>query len=86
MKEDMKKRHSCTKTKKLLTFDDGLAERQSPVIAVASPIVAALSVLSDVGGEDESDEGCKKRSIGGCSRSTRHCQLLAEFLEAKAVC
>ena len=57
MKEDIKKRHSYTKTKKLLTFDDGLAERQSPVIVVASPTVGALSVLVDVGGEDETDEG-----------------------------
>ena len=55
MKEDIKKRHGYTKTKELFAFDDGLAERQAAFIVVARPILAALSALDCVGGEDDAE-------------------------------
>ena len=55
MKEDIKKRHRYTKTKELFAFDDGLAERQAAFIVVARPILAALSALNSVGGEDDAE-------------------------------
>lgn len=55
MKEDIKKRHGYTKTKELFAFDDGLAERQAAFIVVARPILAALSALDSVGGEDDAE-------------------------------
>ena len=56
MKEELKKRHGYTKTKDLFTIDNGLAERQSAFLVVARPLLAALMVLDNSGGEDE-DEG-----------------------------
>ena len=55
MKEDIKKRHEYTKTKEVFAFDDGLAERQAAFIVVARPILAALSALDSVGGEDDAE-------------------------------
>ena len=55
MKEDIKKRHGYTKTKEFFAFDDGLAERHAAFIVVARPILAALSVLDSVGGEDDAE-------------------------------
>ena len=49
MKEKLKKRHGYTKTKELFTFDDGLAERQSTFLAVARPLLAALTSLDSSG-------------------------------------
>ena len=55
MKKDIKKRHGYTKTKELFAVDDGLAERQAAFIIVARPILAALSALDSVGGEDDAE-------------------------------
>ena len=43
MKGELEKRHGYTKTKELFTFDDGLAEHQSPFLVVARPLLAALT-------------------------------------------
>jgi len=56
MKEELKKRHGYTKTKELLAFDDGLAERQCAFLVVARPLLAALTAL-DNSGEEDKDEG-----------------------------
>ena len=42
MKEDIKKKHGYYKTKESFSFDEGLAERQSPILTAVQPIVAAL--------------------------------------------
>ena len=58
MKEEIKKSHGFRKTKEVFAFDDGLAEQQGPFIAVARPILSALSLLdspSDEEGEGEPD-------------------------------
>ena len=58
MKEEIKKSHGFRKTKEVFAFDDGLAEQQGPFIAVARPILSALSLLDsplDEEGEGEPD-------------------------------
>ena len=39
----------------LFAFDDGLAEHQAAFIVAARPILAALSALDSVGGEDDAE-------------------------------
>ena len=45
MKEDIKKKHGYLKTKEVFSFDDGLAERQAPLLTAVRPIIAALEAL-----------------------------------------
>ena len=55
MKEDIKKKHGHHKTKDSFAFDDGLAERQAPILTAVRPIVAALEALEF--NPDEEDSG-----------------------------
>ena len=56
MKEDIKKKHGYYKTKESFSFDEGLAERQSPILTAVRPIVAALEAL-DFNPEKDEDSG-----------------------------
>ena len=83
MKEELKKRHGYTKTKELFAFDDGLAERQSAFLVVARPLLAPLTALDNLGGEDE-DEGPDPVLLGNANfrlnawRQKRFSELLTE--------
>ena len=56
MKEEIKKSHGFRKTKEVFAFDDGLAEQQGPFIAVARPILSALSLLDSPPDEEGEEE------------------------------
>ena len=57
MKEDIKKKHGYYNTKESFSFDEGLAERQAPILTAVRPIVAALEALDFNPEEDEEDSG-----------------------------
>ncbi len=57
MKEDIKKKHGQYKTKESFPFDEGLAERQAPILTSVRPIVAALEALEFNPEEDEENPG-----------------------------
>ena len=63
MKEDIKKKHGYYKTKESFFFDEGLAERQAPILTVVRPIVAALEALDFNPEEDEKDSGPESDDI-----------------------
>lgn len=49
IKEDIKRVHGLSRTKDLLTFDEGLAANQAPFISVVRPLVSALQALEPAG-------------------------------------
>ena len=55
MKEDIKKKHGYYKTKESFSFDEGLADRQAPILM--RPIVAALEALDFNPEEDDEESG-----------------------------
>jgi hypothetical protein len=57
IKEYIRQKFGHHKTKEILSFDDGLAERQAPFLTVARPIATALEKLEATdGSDDESNE------------------------------
>ena len=54
MKEDIRKKHGFSTTKKVFTFDGGLDDQQATFLLTARPIAAALSALDQEEG-DETD-------------------------------
>ena len=60
IKENIRKKHGFNQAKNLLTFEDGLAEKQSTCLVTARPILAALSPLDQMG---EMDEGSSASDV-----------------------
>ena len=54
-KDFIRQKFGSYKTKKLLTFDEGIIEQQTPIFTVARPIATALERLDAPG--DLYDEG-----------------------------
>ena len=55
-REYIKQKFGYHKTKEVFTSDDGLVEKQSPFLAVARPIAAALDLLEEPPSPDEGNE------------------------------
>lgn len=71
MKDDIKKKHGYLKTKDLFAFDEGLAEKQAPLLTAVRPIMAALEALDmptegdeDVSGPEPEDKDYAGRCPG----------------------
>ena len=56
MKEDIRRNHGVPRTKDLLAFDEGLAEKKAPFISVVRPLVSALQALQPAGDVSATDD------------------------------
>lgn len=65
MKEEIRKSNAVRKTEDVFVFDDGLAEKQRPIITVAGPILSALMQL-DSPPDEEGENGIILMSCGKC--------------------